>query len=109
MGRGLVLSAGLVGGVAGAPILCVLLQEAHEALPRGAYVMRCGHGGLRPWDAVAVVRRRTGGVLQRGGRRGSREFGAACVVCRVVQQVSLRCFYSCMCFEFILGGFLSLC
>ena len=75
MGRGLVLSAGLVGGVAGAPILCVLLQEAHEALPRGAYVMRCGHGGLRPWDAVAVVRRCAGSeVVRRGSRvvRGCR-------------------------------------
>ena len=86
MGRGLVLSAGLVGGVAGAPILCVLLQEAHEALPRGAYVMRCGHGGLRPWDAVAVVRRCAGGVLQRGGPKGQQSLceGLPCVVCRVV-------------------------
>ena len=90
MGRGLVLSAGLVGGVAGAPILCVLLQEAHEALPRGAYVMRCGHGGLRPWDAVAVVRRRTGGVLQRGGPKGQQSLGGLpCVVCRVVVGVFL--------------------
>ena len=59
-----------------------MIQEAHEALPRGAYVMRCGHGGLRPWDAVAVRRRRAGGVLQRGGPKGQQSFvRAACVVC----------------------------
>ena len=48
-------------------------------------------GRLRPWGAVAVVRRCAGGVLQRGGPKGQQGCGAACVVSG---RVSLRCLYS---------------
>ena len=46
----------------------------------------CAVRRLRPsWD-LAVVRRRAGGVLQRGGPKGQQSLceGLPCVVCRVV-------------------------